>query len=136
MAGACAGWEDDAGHQFRCRFREEPSENEFDDKSYCRFHLPMGELGEGGVQRAVGGLEDVDLVDDSSVNDADAEMNLRFRVNGGEEFLADFLGELFGILQPSAGFGEAFGDPLDRQHRRRRHDRPGERAAPGFVHTS
>ena len=54
-----------------------------------------GELGEGGVHRAVGGLEDVDLVDDRGVDNADAEMDFRFRVNGGEEFLADFFGELF-----------------------------------------
>ena len=54
-----------------------------------------GKLGEGGVHRAVGGLEDVDFVDDGCADDADAEMNFRFRVNGGKKFLADFFGELF-----------------------------------------
>ena len=93
------------------------------------------ELGEGGVHRAVCGLEDVDVVDDSSVDDADAEMNLRFRVNGGEKFLADFLGELLGVVEAQEGFREAFGDPLNRQHHRRRHNRTGKRAAPGFVHS-
>ncbi len=93
------------------------------------------ELGEGGVHRAVGGLEDIDVVDERRVDDADAEMDLRFRVNGGEKFLADFLGELLGVVETQEGFREAFGDPLNRQHHRRRHNRTGERAAPGFVHT-
>lgn len=93
------------------------------------------ELGEGGVHRAVGGLEDIDVVDERRVDDADAEMDLRFRVNGGEKFLTDFLGELLRVVESQEGFREAFGDPLNRQHRRRRHNRTGERAAPGFVHT-
>ena len=93
------------------------------------------ELGEGGVHRAVGGLEDIDVVDERRVDDADAEMDLRFRVNGGEKFLADFLGELLGVVETQEGSWEAFGDPLTRQHRRRRHNGTGKRAAPGFVHT-
>jgi len=92
-----------------------------------------GKLSEDGVHRAMGGLEDVDVVDDPGVDDADAEMNFRLRMNGGEEFLADFLGELLGVIEASKGFGEAIGNPLRRQHRRRRHNRPGKRAAPGFI---
>ena len=93
------------------------------------------ELGESGIHRSVGGLEDIDIVDERRVDDADAEMDLRFRVNGSEKFLADFLGELLRVVESQEGFREAFGDPLNRQHRRHRHNRTGERAAPGFVHT-
>ncbi len=93
------------------------------------------ELGEGGVHRSIGGLQDVDLIDKRSVYDPDAKMNFSFHVDGIEKFLADFFSKLLGVVETLEGFREAFGDPFSRQYRRRRHNRPGERAAPGFVHT-
>lgn len=58
-----------------------------------------GKLGEGGVHRAVSRLEDIDFINNRCVNDANAEMDFGFRVNGGEQFFADFLGEFFRIIE-------------------------------------
>lgn len=46
------------------------------------------------VHRTMRSLEDIDLVDDRGVDNANAETDLSFRVDGGEEFLTGFLGEL------------------------------------------
>ena len=48
MAEECAGWVNNAGGRHDCQFDDEPDDHEFDGRSYCRFHLPMGEPGEGG----------------------------------------------------------------------------------------
>jgi len=48
MAEMCAGWVNDAGDHHDCRFVYESPDHAFHGKSYCRFHLPMGEAGEGG----------------------------------------------------------------------------------------
>ncbi len=103
---------------------------------YQRVRRGRCELGKSGVHRSIGGLEDVDLVDEHSVYDADAKLNFCFRVNGTKKLLADFFSKLLGVVETLKEFREAFGDPFSRQYRRRRHNRPGERPAPGFVYTS
>jgi uncharacterized protein YjbI with pentapeptide repeats len=48
MGEKCAGWAEKAGESHPCQFTDETDEFSFADKHYCRFHLPMGEEGEGG----------------------------------------------------------------------------------------
>ena len=48
MAEACAGWTDKAGDRHDCQFGDEERVRFPGGKTYCRFHLPMGEPGQGG----------------------------------------------------------------------------------------
>jgi hypothetical protein len=93
-----------------------------------------GELGERGVHRAMGRLEDVDFVNDQRVNDPNAEMDFGFHVNGFEELLANFLGEFFGVIEASERFGQTGFHPLRWQHHGGGHHGASQWAAAGFVH--
>ena len=48
MAETCAGWVDKGSNHFACQFGDEAAEHVFSGAAYCRFHLPMGEVSEGG----------------------------------------------------------------------------------------
>ena len=48
MASTCAGWTDRGAEHHECQFEEEAPEYVFGGTNYCRFHLPMGDPGEGG----------------------------------------------------------------------------------------
>ena len=81
-------------------------------------------------------MEDVNFINDDCLDDANAKMDFRLRVEGGEELLADFLGEFFGIIEALERFRQTRLHPLGWQHYRCRHHRAGKWATTGFVHSS
>lgn len=90
MAEACAGWTDNAGDRHVCQFADEHADHKFDGKEYCRFHLPLGKLGEGGKAD----WDDIQLaaITDAIIGRIMAESKAEFEKPEGQRGELDFQG--------------------------------------------
>ena len=96
------------------------------------FH-PQAQFGQRVVHRAKGRLQNVNFVDNRVIAPPDAVMNRGKRCEFCKESVPFFSGQLLGIVQSPQRARQSNLNPLTGKDYSRRHNRPGQRAAPGFV---
>ncbi len=86
------------------------------------------------VHRLMGRAQDVDFINLNGINLRDGIFHFAGHRQKGKESIALGGRELLGIIQTFELVRQAGFRPARRQNGRRRHDRPGQRPAPRFVH--